>query len=63
MGNDLELTHFDDESLMESIYSLSKQKAFLNAITANPLNKSERFKRSLSHWELFIKLFILSITI
>lgn|GEM_PF-6764054 len=27
-------------------------------ITANPVKRSERFRRYLSYWELFIRLFI-----
>jgi fatty acid-binding protein DegV len=44
--------------LIESVYSSFKQrtKAFFNVITANPLNKSERLKRSLLCLELFIRL-------
>jgi hypothetical protein len=52
---------FGDRSLIESVYSSFKQrtKAFFNNITANPLNKSEIFRRSVLYWEQFIKLFIL----
>jgi len=47
--------------LIESVYSSFKQrtKAFFNNITSNPLNRSERFRRSMLCWELFIKLFML----
>jgi hypothetical protein len=47
---------FGDRSLIESVYSSSKQrtKAFFNNITSNPLDRSERFKRSTLCWELFI---------
>jgi hypothetical protein len=43
------------------VYSSFKQrtKAFFNNITSNPLNRSERFRRSMLCWELFIKLFML----
>ena len=52
---------FGDRSLIESVYSSFKQrtKAFFNNITSNSLNRSERFRRSISCWELFIRLFIL----
>jgi hypothetical protein len=42
------------------VYSSFKQRtrAFFN-ITSNPLNGSERFRRSMLCWELFIKLFML----
>jgi len=45
---------------LESVYSSFKRrtKAFFNAITANPLKRSERLRRSLLYWELFIRLFI-----
>ena len=51
---------FGDRSLVEPVYSSFKQrtKAFLNNITANPLNRGERFRRSIICWELFIKLFM-----
>jgi hypothetical protein len=51
---------FGDRSLTESVYSSFKQRtrAFFN-ITSNPLNRSERFRRSMLCWELFIKLFML----
>jgi len=54
------LSPFGESSLIESVYSSFKQrtKAFFNTITSNPLNRSERFKRSIICWELFIKLFI-----
>ena len=47
---------FGDRSLIESVYSSFKQrtKAFFNNITTNPLNKSERFKRSTLCWKLLI---------
>jgi len=50
-----------DRSLVESVYSSFKQrtKVFFNNITSNPLNKSERFRRSTLCWNLLIKLFIL----
>jgi hypothetical protein len=55
------LSPFGERSLIESVYSSFKQrtKVFFNILTANPLNRSERFRRSISCWELFIKLFIL----
>jgi len=55
------LSPFGDRSLIESVYSSFKQrtKAFFNNITSNPLNKSERFRRSIACWNLTIKLFIL----
>jgi hypothetical protein len=34
-------------------------KAFFNNITSNPLNKSERLRRSTLCWKLLIKLFML----
>jgi len=48
-------------SLIESVYSYFKQrmKAFSNNITSNPLDGSERFRRSMLCWELLIRLFIL----
>jgi len=55
------LSPFGDRSLIESVYSSFKQrtKIFFNNITSNPLNKSERFRRSIACWNLTIKLFIL----
>jgi len=55
------LSPFRDRSLIESVYSSFKQrtKAFSNNITSNPLDRSERFRRSTLCWELFIRLFIL----
>jgi hypothetical protein len=52
---------FGDRSLVESVYSSFKQRAkvFFNNITSNPLDRSERFRRSMLCWELFIKLFML----
>jgi hypothetical protein len=52
---------FGDRSLIESVYSSFKQrtKASFNNITSNPLNKSERLRRSTLCWKLFIKLFML----
>jgi transposase-like protein len=52
---------FGDRSLIESVYSSFKRRAraFFNNITSNPLNRSERFRRSMLCWELFIKLFML----
>ena len=46
--------------LIESVYSYFKQrmKVFFNNITSNPLDWSERFRRSTLCWELFIRLFI-----
>jgi len=47
-------------SLIESVYSYFKQrmKTFFNNITSNPLDRSEKFRRSMLCWELFIRLFI-----
>jgi len=55
------LSPFGDRSLIEFVYSSFKQrtKAFFNNITSNPLNKSERFRRSISCWNLTIKLLTL----
>jgi hypothetical protein len=43
------------------VYSSFKQRtrAFFNNVTSNPLNRGERFRRSMLCWELFIKLFML----
>jgi len=51
---------FGDRSPVESAYSSLRQrtKVFFNNITSNPMNRSERFRRSALYWELFIKLFI-----
>jgi len=51
------LSPFGDRSLIESAYSSFKQrtKASFNAITANPLSRSERFKRPLLYWETIHK--------
>jgi hypothetical protein len=50
-----------DRSLIESVYSSFKQrtKIFFNNITSNPINRSERFRRSIACWNLTIKLFTL----
>ena len=58
---DITWSPFGDRSLVESVYSSFKQrtKAFFNNITSNPLNRSERLRRSMLCWELFIKLFML----
>jgi len=58
---DITWSPFGDRSLVESVYSSFKQRAkvFFNNITSNPLNRSERFRRSMLCWELFIKLFML----
>jgi len=47
--------------LIESVYSSFKQrtKAFFNNITSNPLDRSERLRRSMLCWKPFIKLFML----
>jgi len=52
---------FGDRSLIESACSSFKQRtrAFFNNVTSNPLNRSERLRRSMLCWELFIKLFML----
>jgi len=52
---------FGDRSLIESVYSSFKQrtKVFFNNITSNPINRSERYRRSIACWNLTIKLFIL----
>jgi hypothetical protein len=52
---------FGDRSLIESVYSSFKQRTriFFNNITSNPLNRSERFRRSMACWNLTIKLFTL----
>jgi transposase-like protein len=52
---------FGERSLVESVYSSFKQRtrAFFNSINSNPLNRSERFRRSMLCWNLFIKLFML----
>jgi len=36
-----------------------KAKIFFNNIISNPINRSERFRRSMACWNLTIKLFIL----
>jgi len=55
------LNPFGDRSLIESVYSSFKQRtnAFFNNITSNPLDRSERFRRSTLCWEPFIRLLIL----
>jgi len=55
------LKPFGDRSLVESVYSSFKQrtKIFFNNIISNPINRSERFRRSVTCWNLLIKLFIL----
>jgi len=55
------LNPFGDRSLIESVYSSFKQrtKIFFNNITSNPINRSERFRRSMACWNLTTKLFIL----
>ena len=52
---------FGERSLVESVYSLFKQgmKVFFSNINSNPLNRSERFRRSMLCWSLFMKLFML----
>jgi putative transposase len=52
---------FGERSLVESVYSSFKRRtsAFFNSINSNPLNRSERFRRSILCWNLFIKLFML----
>jgi transposase-like protein len=52
---------FGERSLVESVYSSFKQRtsAFFNSINSNPLKRSERFRRSMLCWSLFIKLFML----
>jgi hypothetical protein len=52
---------FGDRSLIESAYSSFKwrTRAFFDNVTSNPLNGSERLRRSMLCWELFIKLFML----
>ena len=46
--------------MIESVCSSFKQRAKVsfNDITSNPLNRSERFRRSMLCWELFIKPFM-----
>jgi hypothetical protein len=53
------LNPFGDKSLIESAYSPFKQrtKIFFNNIILNPLNGSERLRRSIACWNLTIKLF------
>jgi len=52
---------FGERSLVESVYSSFKQRtrAFFNSTNSNPLNSSERFRRSMLCWNLLIKLFML----
>ena len=48
-----------DRSLIESYIIIQQRtKAFFNNITSNPINKG-RFIRSITCWNLIIKLFIL----
>ena len=51
------LSPFGDRSLIESAYSSFKQrtKVFFNNITSNPINRSERYRRSIACWNLTIK--------
>jgi len=55
------LSPFGDRSLIESAHSSFKQrtKAFFNNITSNPLNRSEKYRRSIAFWNLTIKPFTL----
>ena len=48
---------FGDRSLIESVYSLFKLK--YSSTTSNPINRSERYRRSMACWKLTIKLFTL----
>jgi transposase-like protein len=58
LGLRYEWSPFGDGSLIESVYSSFKQRtgAFFNNISSNPLDRSERFRRSMLCWKLFIKL-------